>query len=95
VTGASAGPAHGPVAVPGTGTPGPGDADAARPVLRVVSGEPTPEELAALTVVLAAAASGGGAAPVAVRSTWADPARSVRVVFPAGPGAWRSSGLPR
>ncbi|MGH3099152.1 MAG: acyl-CoA carboxylase subunit epsilon [Streptosporangiales bacterium] len=62
--------------------------------LRVVRGEPTPEELAALVTVLAAragAANGTGGAP---RSEWANPARSMRGPLPPGPGAWRRSGLP-
>lgn len=65
--------------------------------LRVVRGEPTAEELAALVTVLAARAAaasrtGGQREP---RSEWANPARSMRGPLLPGPGAWRRSGLPR
>jgi hypothetical protein len=64
-----------------------------RPVLRVVSGSPTPEELAALTAVVTAAGSGGGsnAPEPAQRGRWNDPARTHRGAWLPGPGAWRSS----
>jgi Acyl-CoA carboxylase epsilon subunit len=65
-----------------------------RPTLRIVRGETTPEELAALVAVLAAA-SGGAAStgsPVPV-SQWAPPARLLRpTVAPTG---WWESALPR
>ncbi|WP_299051085.1 acyl-CoA carboxylase subunit epsilon [uncultured Nocardioides sp.] len=65
------------------------------PVLRVVKGDPTPEQLAALVAVLAAA-SGGGEAPAARRpSEWSRPGRRLRTPHHPGPGAWRASGLPR
>ncbi|MCH1866412.1 acyl-CoA carboxylase subunit epsilon [Nocardioides sp. CFH 31398] len=65
------------------------------PFLRVVKGDPTPEELAALVAVVAAA-SGGGEAPAPRRpSEWSRPARRLRTPHQAGPGAWRASGLPR
>ncbi|GAA4677674.1 acyl-CoA carboxylase subunit epsilon [Nocardioides nanhaiensis] len=65
-----------------------------RPVLRVVRGDATPEEVAALLGVVA---SLGGAAPAPrrPRSSWAHPERLVRRTAPAGPGGWRASGLPR
>ncbi|HEY6748309.1 MAG TPA: acyl-CoA carboxylase subunit epsilon [Mycobacteriales bacterium] len=62
------------------------------PYLRVVRGEPTPSELAALIAVLATR-SGPDPATPPVRSAWADPARRLRVARP-GPGAWRRSALP-
>ncbi len=64
------------------------------PFLRVVTGDPTPEELAALVGVLA---SLGGPAPSPLRRTtdWNAPRRLHRVVHPHGPGGWRASGLPR
>jgi hypothetical protein len=66
----------------------------ATPFLRVVKGDPTPEELAALVGVLA---SLGGRAAEPPRRTpdWNAPRRLHRVVHPHGPGGWRSSGLPR
>ena len=73
------------------------DADAAqeapaRPVLRIVRGEPTPEELAALTAVLAAASGGGEEPePERPRSLWADRTSLVRRPLVPGRGAWRAS----
>jgi hypothetical protein len=63
------------------------------PLLRVVKGDPTPEELAALVTVLAslrAPAAGPRRTP-----EWHTPRRLHRVVAPHGPGGWRASGLPR
>ncbi|MHA6785176.1 acyl-CoA carboxylase subunit epsilon [Pseudonocardia saturnea] len=67
-----------------------------RALFRVVRGEPTDAELAALTVVLAAAASGGDDdAPARPRDRWSDPAAAMRVPLTVGPGAWRTSYWPR
>ena len=67
----------------------------APPVLRVVHGAPTPEDLAALVAVLAArAVASGGSAPAAARSTWNDPARLVRRPLSHGTGGWRRCALP-
>jgi predicted DNA-binding transcriptional regulator YafY len=76
------------------------DADATpeerRALFRVVRGEPSPEELAALTVVLAAAAAAGGDEPPApARDAWSDPARQVRTALTAGRGAWQRTFWPR
>jgi hypothetical protein len=66
----------------------------AQPVLRVVKGDPTPEELAALVAVVASL--GGPAAPAPRRTpVWNAPARLQRRVLRHGPGAWRGSGLPQ
>jgi hypothetical protein len=66
------------------------------PLLRVVRGEPTAAELAALVAVLTARAAAGAAARrPRPRSAWADPADRVRAPLAAGPGAWRRSALPR
>ena len=64
------------------------------PFLRIVKGDPSPEELAALVGVLA---SLGGPSPAPPRRTpdWNAPRRLHRVVHPHGPGGWRASGLPR
>jgi hypothetical protein len=71
------------------------DAAEPRPLLRVVRGEPSAEELAALTTVVLAAAGRGAAAPaVPGRSAWADRSTLVRRAIHPGPGAWRASGLP-
>ncbi len=66
-----------------------------RPLLRVVRGDPSDEEVAALTAVLAAAASQPEPEPTAPRSAWGDPAHRLRVPLRPGPGAWRASALPR
>lgn len=66
-----------------------------RPLLRVVRGEPSDEELAALTAVVAAAASQPEPEAPAPRSAWADPAHRLRAPLRPGPGAWRASALPR
>ena len=64
----------------------------AEPLLRVVKGDPTPEELAAVVAVLTAI-SGGPAPPARpTGSGWSAYWRSVRAPLIAGPGAWRSSG---
>ncbi|MGD3106710.1 MULTISPECIES: acyl-CoA carboxylase epsilon subunit [unclassified Streptomyces] len=70
-------------------------------MIKVVRGNPTPEELAAaLAVVQARAAAAAAVAPGRPerRSEWADPAATVparsRLPHP-GPGAWRTSFWPR
>ncbi len=72
------------------------DSAAERPLLRVVKGHPTDEEVAALVAVVQAAAAGTAAEPPAgPRSEWAAAHRRLRTTFPAGPGGWRASSLPR
>ncbi len=72
----------------------------ARPVLRVVRGDATPEELAALVAVLAAA-GGGAAAPEeddGTTSTWSAHGyahRHVRATFASSAHGWRTSYWPR
>lgn len=69
-------------------------ADETTPLLRVVKGDPSPEELAALVAVVASL--GGSSAPPARRTPeWNHHRRMQRVVLRHGPGAWRASGLPR
>jgi len=62
-------------------------------MLRVVTGDPTPEELAALVAVLASL--GGAAAPARRTPVWNAPRRLVRSTHRHGAGAWRASSLPR
>jgi hypothetical protein len=64
------------------------------PLLKVVSPDATPEEIAALVAVFA---SLGGTEPEPPRRTpeWAAHHRKVRGPHHHGPGGWRSSGLPR
>ncbi|GAB3992395.1 acyl-CoA carboxylase subunit epsilon [Nocardioides marmoraquaticus] len=66
-------------------------AETTTPLLRVVKGDPTPEELAALVAVVAAAASGGEEPPAPRRSEWSARHRLVRTPLQHGPGAWRAS----
>ena len=66
----------------------------AQPLLRVVRGEPTPEELAGLLAVLGARNSSGGPTAAAVRSAWGDPAVLVRQPLVPGPGRWTRSSRP-
>ncbi|MGX2994975.1 acyl-CoA carboxylase subunit epsilon [Streptomyces sp. JNUCC 64] len=60
-------------------------------MIKVVKGDPTPEELAAALAVVRARAAApvtalGGPGP---RSAWSDPARLARARTPApGPSAW-------
>jgi hypothetical protein len=69
-------------------------AEPARPFLRVIRGDATPEEVAALVAVLGALRT---AAPAPARRTpeWQARHRTVRRTLPHGPGGWRSSALPR
>jgi len=69
------------------------DVQPQRPVLRVVRGNPSPDEVAALVVVLAAASGDGAPAPAAPTSQWAASGRP-RLPHAAGRGAWRASALP-
>jgi hypothetical protein len=71
-----------------------------RGVLRVVSGDATPEEIAA--IVAAVAAAGGGespsGAPAALTSLWSAPGyahRNIRATFTPSPHGWRTSFWPR
>ncbi len=79
------------------------DAQAERPFLRVVRGNPTAEELAALTIVLAAraraaAATAAAASPASTparRSDWSARSRLLRESVSPSPGGWKRSALPR
>jgi hypothetical protein len=64
-----------------------------RPVLRVVKGDATPEEIAALVAVVASL-GGGGEPPERRTPEWSAHHRKVRRTLPHGPGGWRASGLP-
>ncbi len=68
-----------------------------RPQLRVVRGEPTDEELAALTVAVAAVAASQPETDQAgvPTSRWNDPAARMRRALHPGPGAWRASAWSR
>ena len=66
------------------------------PLLRVVRGQPTDEETAALAVVLAAklAARPADGRHGRAAAGWADRARALRTPLAPGPGAWRTSARP-
>lgn len=66
-----------------------------RPHLRVVRGNPTDEEVAALLAVVSALGAQQEPAPPAPRSAWADRRNLVREPLAHGPGAWRASAFPR
>lgn len=71
------------------------DAPIVKPILRVVKGDPTPEELAALVAVIAArnaaAANAAADAKPRIRSAWGEPARMARPPHRHGPDQWRRS----
>jgi hypothetical protein len=69
--------------------------DDERPMLKIVKGDPTPEELAALVAVISSIGSGTPAPPERRTPEWSAHHRKVRATFAPGPGGWRSSGLPR
>jgi hypothetical protein len=64
------------------------------PLLRILTPDTTPEEVAAIVAVFSAMSS-GEAAPRRRRSEWNSPYRQVRPFYSHGPGGWRSSGLPK
>jgi hypothetical protein len=75
------------------------DRPATEPVLRVVRGDATPEEIAALVAALLARSGHAvGQARRARRpgpgTAWSDRSRLVRRPLHPGPGAWRRSALP-
>ena len=76
----------------------PADNDQPRPqpLLRVIRGDATPEEIAAIVAVLVTRET-ADEAPGPDRSApgfWADRASQLRRPLSPGPGAWRRSGLP-
>jgi Acyl-CoA carboxylase epsilon subunit len=66
-----------------------------RPLLRVIKGDATPEEVAALVAVVAALGSAHGEQPRRRTPEWSAHHRNLRRSLAHGPGGWRSSGLPR
>ncbi len=65
-----------------------------QPLLRVVHGEPTEEELAAVVAVIAGLGR-AEATPARRTPEWNAPRRLQRVVLRHRLGGWRASGLPR
>ena len=73
---------------------GPSAESEQQPLLKVVRGNPTPEELAALITVISSLPT----AEVAQKRRtpeWSAPYRLVRAHCAPGPNGWRSSSLPR
>ena len=66
-----------------------------RPLLQIVRGDATPEEVAALVAVVAVLGSAGAERPRRRTPEWSAHHRKVRTTLPHGPGGWRSSALPR
>jgi Acyl-CoA carboxylase epsilon subunit len=69
-----------------------------RPVLRVIRGDATDEEIAALLTVIAArvgSATAADAGPDRPISAWGDRAAALRRAQHPGPGAWRASAWQR
>lgn len=77
--------------------PQPDPSAAAPPGIRVVRGNPTPEETAALVTVLAAASAATAESSDDRRSRppslWNDRSRIGRSLHRVGPGAWRGTAL--
>lgn len=74
----------------------PDESGPARPPLRVIRGDATPEEIAAIIAVLATASGAGDGTgdSASARSRWAEPASRMRPALAHGRGAWRFSSLP-
>lgn len=70
-----------------------GDTDSAAPRLRIVGGNPTPEEVAVVLAVLSRRAA--PVEPSPQFSLWARKSRMTRPAQRPGFGAWRASMMPR
>ena len=65
-----------------------------RPLLQVVKGKPSAEELAALTVVVAALSQRRSRRRPTPVGAWASYSDAHRRPLQVGPGGWRASGRP-
>ena len=80
------------------GLPDASESRPTQPLLRVVRGNPTDEEFAALVAVVAvrrAAATTSEGTGVVRRSGWTERARGLREPLRPGPHGWRNAALPR
>ena len=59
--------------------------------LRIVRGDPSPEDLAAITALLSVSGNEGAEPEPPARGRWNDPVWRQRALLRPGPGAWRSS----
>jgi hypothetical protein len=72
--------------------------ESARPMLKVIRGDATPEEVAAILAVFGASARRAAAAGTAAHQTppaWLDRGFAMSAPPTPGPGAWRASAWPR
>jgi hypothetical protein len=69
----------------------PGAAPAQQPLLAVVKGEPTAEELAALTAVVLSLGDGGTAAPAKPGARHWIRRQQLQLAPKPGPGSWKRS----
>ncbi|MDR8408532.1 acyl-CoA carboxylase subunit epsilon [Nonomuraea sp. 3-1Str] len=65
-----------------------------KPHLRIVRGDATPEEIAALVAVLATRAAPSRPSAAPSPQMWRNPARRMRKPLSPGKAAWRMSALP-
>ena len=63
-------------------------------MLRVIRGDASPEEIAALVAVLMSRAPAGEPPPRKPPAAWSDKSRQLRRPLHPGPAAWRGSALP-
>ena len=71
------------------------DTEQDQPLLRIVKGDPTPEEIAALVSVVSAMAAGAAEAASKQKRPkpeWGAHHRKLRGTHRHGPGAWRAHG---
>ena len=61
------------------------------PLLRIVKGDPTPEQVAALVAVVSSLAAGETGSEKQPRAEWSARHRALRSPHRHGPGAWRAS----
>jgi acyl-CoA carboxylase epsilon subunit len=79
-------------AIPSRGVADCGRSAAGDSLLRIVKGDPTPDEVAALVAVVSAMAGGQAVgAPAGPRPEWGAHHRKLRGTHRHGPGAWRAS----
>jgi hypothetical protein len=75
--------------------PADNDQPPAEPLLRVIRGDASPEEIAALVAVLLVPGQADDGTPAGTaRSAWSDRAGLRRVPLHPGPGTWRRSAMP-
>jgi len=66
-----------------------------QPTLRVIRGDATPEEIAAIVAVLALRGQSAAPPPSRTLSLWADKGRMMREPVHSSPSGWRRSAFPR